>query len=183
MFPVPRPEHLEFPSCKMGSWGQRGLKTQRLVPARILMVTQGPFRFAMPRTGSFWDCLTPRQIPISSQEGPNAVPWRENQFLEYIKKCLFFFLTMWEQSFEDMPRKLKFEVQLDLLRFWVVNIVSHLFSPSSTLLSEDRACISCPITGKPSLFKRLQNPSFGISCTRSAETNNHFNCLRTCLHL
>lgn len=44
MFVVPRPALLEFSCCKTGSWGQSALKTQRLVSARILMVTKRAFQ-------------------------------------------------------------------------------------------------------------------------------------------
>lgn len=67
MFVVPRPALLEFPCCKMGSWGQSALKTQSLVSARILMVTQRPFRLAMLRTGSLWD---------SSQQRSSTASWK-----------------------------------------------------------------------------------------------------------
>ena len=77
MFVVPRPALLEFPSCKTGSWGQRALKTQRLVSAGILTVAQGPFRLVMPRTGSFWDSPMPRHMPIWFQEGSSIAPWEQ----------------------------------------------------------------------------------------------------------
>lgn len=89
-FVVPRTALLELLSCEMGSFGQKALKTQKLVSARILTVTQEPFRLAMPRIGGFWDTLTPRQMPISSQEGSTIALRKQNQFLDYIKNVYFF---------------------------------------------------------------------------------------------
>lgn len=109
MFVVPRQALLEFPSCKMGSWGQRALKTQRLVSVRIPTLARGSFGLAMCRTSSFWDSAVQRQMPISSLEGSSTVPW----------KCLLFLFT-WEPSFIDKPRKLKFKVQLKPLHFQIV---------------------------------------------------------------
>ena len=65
-------------------------------------------------------------MPISSQEGSSTVLWIQNQFLEYIKKV--YFLPTWEPVFIATPRKLKFKVQLKLLRFQTVEILSYLFS-------------------------------------------------------
>lgn len=83
---------------------------------------------------------------------------------------MFIVLLMWEPNFIHTPKKLKFKVQPYPLPFWIVNILSYLFSLSLALTSEDEACVSCPITRKSCLFKLLHSPSFSISCTWSTET-------------